>query len=413
MKIPAINWGQSGSKADHLFLAGLAAALFISAAYILLDSGTPLPHPMDQAFITSADLRIRTENGYWIFRYPNLMFSGGISSSLIAGLYKLLVPTSLENLNWHIRIFSMVCYLSSSFLLIQQLIRTSALRLLALAILTTSGFQFIQPSSELLAGSFLTMFLVATINRWPLLLASFFLAMFGLAKVEMLAASIVMAGFWWLWERRRGNPQAVLTLLLTGAWLGLLLLPGFFIQGANINEMDRSMVAFIFTYAELFSPHQFSSSAQSIAEVVVQLQTGKFLGAHSVLQFVAQYPALYVDYLALSFFKGLGQLLHSLKFMILPMTLILGFRAKRFRPLMVLLLLASVLTLLPAWMFSYVRIRYLVKLFPAFIALTISGCEELEPSLPWIGKILWSSGIGTILWQLKYFNDMWMFSHWR
>jgi hypothetical protein len=60
--------------------------------------------------------------------------------------------------------------------------------------------------------------------------------MFGLAKVEMLAASIVMAGFWWLWERRRGNPQALWSLLLTGAWLVLLVLPGFFFQGANIKE---------------------------------------------------------------------------------------------------------------------------------------------------------------------------------
>jgi hypothetical protein len=341
------------------------------------------------------------------------MFSGGISSSLTVGLYKLLVPTSLANLNWHIRIFSMVCYLGSSFLLIRQLISTSALRLLALAIVTTSGFQFIQPSSELLAGSFLTMFLVATINRWPLILASFFLAMFGLAKVEILAASIIMAGFWWLWERRRGNPQALWSLLLTGAWLVLLVLPGFFFQGANIKEMDRSMVAFVFTYAELFSPHQFISSAQSINDNVAQLQAGTFQGTHSVLQFITQHPAHYVDYLGLSFFKGLGQFVHSVKFMVFPMACIMGFRAKRFRPLLVLLLLASVFTLLPAWMFSYVRIRYLVKLFPAFTALTISGCEGLAPSLPWIGKMLWASGIGTILWQLKYFNDMWMFSHWR
>jgi hypothetical protein len=237
--------------------------------------------------------------------------------------------------------------------------------------------------------------------------------MFGLAKVEMLAASIVMAGFWWLWERRRGNPQAVWSLLLTGAWLSLLLLPGFFIQGANVKEMDRSMVAFIYTYVELFSLHQFTSSAQSINDVIDQLQAGKFQGAESVLQFIAQHPAHYVDYLGLSFFNGLGQFVHSVKFMILPMACIVGFRAKRFRPLMILLLLASVFTLLPAWMFSYVRIRYLVKLLPAFTALTISGCEELMPSLPWIGRMLWASGIGTILWQLRHFNDIWIFSHWR
>jgi hypothetical protein len=56
MKIPAINRGRSGSKADHLFLAGLAAALLISAAYILLDSGTPLPHPISKFDVLGRDL---------------------------------------------------------------------------------------------------------------------------------------------------------------------------------------------------------------------------------------------------------------------------------------------------------------------------------------------------------------------
>jgi hypothetical protein len=54
----AVNRKRSGNKDEHLLLAGLAAALLVSAAYILWDAGTPLPHPMDQSFITSAELHI-------------------------------------------------------------------------------------------------------------------------------------------------------------------------------------------------------------------------------------------------------------------------------------------------------------------------------------------------------------------
>jgi hypothetical protein len=404
--------GRAGIKADPLFLAGLAAALLISAAYVLRDSGAHLQHPMDQAFITAADLQISKENGNWIFRYPNLMFSGGISSSLVVGFYKLLIPTNPENLNWHIRILSMVCYLGSAFLLIGKLVNTTALRLLALAILATSGFQFIQPSSELLAASFLTMFLVAAFARWPLPLTSFFFAMFGLAKVEMLAAAIVMAGFWWLWESRRGHPHALWAPLLTAGWLGLFLLPGFFIQGANMKEMDRSMVAFMFTYVELFAPHQFTPSSQSIDEVITQVRAGRFEAANSVFQFIAQHPALYLDYLGVSAVRGLPNFIHTAKLMPIPMAWVVASPSQRIRPLLVLLLLAGLFTLLPAWLFTYVRIRYLVKLFPAFIALTVAGCEELIPTRRWMSTLLWLSGIGTILWQLIYFNQVWRDSHW-
>jgi xanthine/uracil permease len=99
--------------------------------------------------------------------------------------------------------------------------------------------------------------------------------------------------------------------------------------------------------------------------------------------------------------------------MLIPMGCVIAFHARRNRALLVLLLLAGFCTLVPAWMFTYVRIRYLVKFFPAFIVLVISGCEELSPSRPWINKMLWASGIGTIIWQLIYFEDMFINSHWR
>jgi hypothetical protein len=396
---------------DYLLLAILVAALLVSAFFILKDSGRPLAHPMDQSFISSADLRIGRSNDNWIFRYPNLMFSGGVSPNLIVGLYKLLIPTSPENINWHIRILAMTCYLGSSFLLIRQLIDITALRLLALTIIATSGFQFIQPSNEVLAGSLLTLFFFAICVRWPLWITAFLLAMFGLAKVEFIVASLGMAAFWWLWERRRGNPHAVWAFILTVTWLGLLLLPSLFITGSNFDRFDRSMGSFMFTYVELSMPHQFSPSTQSIDDVVDQLKAGQFRESTSIFKFITQHPGLYLGHLGLSAAKGLPYFLHSFKFMLIPMASILLLKAQRLRHLLLLLLIAALLTLIPAWLLSYVRIRYLIKFFPAFIALAIAGCEELGDSRPWVNVVIWTSGIGTIIWQLIYFNDIWVNSH--
>jgi hypothetical protein len=396
---------------DYLLLATLVAALLVSAFFILKDSGRPLAHPMDQSFILSADLRIGRSNGSWIFRYPNLMFSGGVSPNLIVGLYKLLVPTSPENINWHIRIFAMTCYLGSSFILILQLINNTVLRILALTIIATSGFQFIQPSNEVLAGSLLTLILFAMCVRWPLWITSFLLAMFGLAKVEFIVASLAMAAFWWLWERRSGNPHAVWAFILTVSWLGLLLLPTLIVTGSNIDQFDRSMGSFMPTYVELSMPHQFSPNSQPIYDVVSQLKAGQFRESTSVFKFITQHPQLYANYVGLSTVKGLPFFVHSFKLMLIPMATVVLTKAKRLRPLLLLLLIAAFFTLIPAWLLSYVRIRYLIKFFPALIVLAVAGCEELGNSRSWVNLMLWASGIGTILWQLIYFNDVWANSH--
>ena len=235
--------------------------------------------------------------------------------------------------------------------------------------------------------------------------------MFGLAKVEFIVASVVLASFWWLWEHRRGNPHAVWAFILTVTWLGLLLLPSLFVTGSNLDQFDRSMGSFMFTYVELSMPHQFSPSTQSVDQVVEQLKAGQFRESTSIFKFITHNPGLYLGYLGLSAVKGLPFFLHSFKLMLIPMASVVFLKAQRVRPLLLLLLIAAVITLVPAWLLSYVRIRYLVKFFPAFITLAIAGCEELGASRPWVNITLWVSGIGTIFWQLIYFNDIWAKSH--
>jgi hypothetical protein len=123
----------------------LIATLLISAFLILRDSGIVPAAPMDQHFAETVDLHIRYAQNSWSFQYPALQNSGGITSSLIAGLYKLVIPTTHENLNWHIRILAMATYLVSTYFMANRFISSKPLQILAYLIIASSGFQFSSP----------------------------------------------------------------------------------------------------------------------------------------------------------------------------------------------------------------------------------------------------------------------------
>ncbi|MCS5698582.1 hypothetical protein NZK32_05945 [Cyanobium sp. FGCU-52] len=139
----------------------LVASILISAGFILMDTGVVPGFPMDQHFVETVNLAPRYLSGKWAFQYPSLQNSGGITSSLIAGIYKIVVPTNLENLNWHIRIFAMATFLISTFMLIRTYISDRAVEILAFLIIASSGFQLLQPSSDLFAGTLLSLFFIS------------------------------------------------------------------------------------------------------------------------------------------------------------------------------------------------------------------------------------------------------------
>jgi hypothetical protein len=127
-----------------LEIAILVAAILISISVILKQSGVVPGAPMDQHFVETVNIQLLRSNGHWVFQYPNLQHAGGISSSLTAGLYKLIIPTTHENLNWHFRIFSMATLLISSFSLFQTAIpKNPGLKTAAFLIIATSGYRHI------------------------------------------------------------------------------------------------------------------------------------------------------------------------------------------------------------------------------------------------------------------------------
>lgn len=402
------------TKTDWVLILILTISIVISAAFILQDSGVVPAFPMDQAFVESANVRLYRDSGHWVFQYPALQNSSGITAYLIAGIYKLLIPTDSNNLNWHFRILSMLMYLGSSFFLIKAFVEDRWTRLLLFIIITTSGYQSIQPSSELIAGSLLAMTFIALRNSWPLALAAFFLATFGLCKVELVMGAVAAAIFWAILGGGKDEPKTWRFLPYTLGWMALLLIPGFFVQGGSPLAGNRSYLAFIATYVELFGPHQFVGNSNIAIDKSVEMVRKNILGtSESVLAIALQHPMLYADFLALQTVKSLIGTAQGLKFISIPFLLVIArLRALRIiRPYIIMILVVAILTLGPAWLLAYIRLRYWVKLFPVVLVLTAWGCLLLGKNRKVPNQLFWICGIGTILWQLSMLSGIWRNSH--
>jgi hypothetical protein len=372
---------------------------------------------MDQSFAETVDLHIKNNNGKLILSYPNLQYSGGITSSLVIGLYKLIVPVTHESLNWHVRIFSMLVYLVSGFALIFRFVKYDPARLLAILLLATSGFQFIQPSSELIAGASLSMFVLCASLGWPPLITSLFLAIFALSKVEFGVAAVAMALFW-LWRGMSSaaygrETKAVWTFFAFFAWMALFLLPAFVLAGANPFSTDRSFLTISNTYIEFFQGHQFIALSPSNIPGGPDLFATKFPLAKSAIQFIVNYPKDYIDYLGISSGRSLYNTALALKLLIVSggFVLLSWKNLGGLKPYIVLLIIALAFTLLPAWLVVHVRVRYYAKFFPLIVALITAGSMEIAKKNAMAQRVLLWTSLGTIAMQLFSFKNMVEFSH--
>lgn len=380
----------------------LVAAILISVSMILRESGVVPGAPMDQHFVETVNIQLHRSNGHWVFQYPNLQHAGGISSSLTAGIYKLIIPTNHENLNWHFRIFSMVTLLISSFSLFQTAIPSNpGLRTAAFLIIATSGFQFLQPSSEVVAATFLNLFLIAVLRSWPRLLTAFFLVLFGLSKVELTLCAVILSLIWFTWERHQGKAGSYKTIVYTMLLIGVFLLPAFRLQGANPFNASRSTTAFLSTYSGFMRFHQFQSTTPTTGEAMKATQEIIFAGTDSFPQMVAKRPDLYFDFLGVSAARSIPNVLKVFKFMLLPLALV-AMRWKKIQENRFLLwagLLAAACILLPSWLVIFVRMRYIAKVLPAITAATLAGSLELSKSNKGLLRVSWVCAFLTIAWQ--------------
>jgi hypothetical protein len=310
----------------------------------------------------------------------------------------------------------MVMYLGSSWGLIRSMIASANARILAYLLICISGFQFIQPSSDLFAGSFFNLFLFAIRQGWPSALAALVLAVFGLCKVDMIVAAVVIAVLWGVWEHQHGRKNPARLALLTGCWLLLFLAPAFVVQGSDPLAGNRSLLAFMSAYTDFLGYHQFSGQHVNVDTYTMDtVQITIFPGVKNLADIVTKYPQLYFDFVGISAARSLPNIVHAVKLMLIPLGLVIyqNSRLSSLRPYLIILMVAAACTLIPAWLIIFIRIRYVVKLFPAIVAIAIGGCLELSATNKRANLIHWSCGIGTLIWQAYLLQDMWQHSHFK
>lgn len=115
------------TKTPRIEIIVLLLIASVLASFILRDDATAPMHPMDQSFVY-IDLKIaKSETGTWRFDYPHLQYSGGISSSLLIGVYKLIFSPSNQTLNWHARLLGCAVYLVACLTLLNLMVEGSVL----------------------------------------------------------------------------------------------------------------------------------------------------------------------------------------------------------------------------------------------------------------------------------------------
>lgn len=340
----------------------LAAVLGLSAAAIFLSSGTAFQHPMDQGFVY-VDLTLRKTAAGWEFHYPRLGWSGGITASLLVGAYKLVIPTSVETLNWHVRMLAATLYLVSAAGLVRAFVRDRIDATLCMAAIGLSGLQLLEPSSEPIAGGLFALLLLALHRRWPAVWTSLLLVAFGLCKVELLLAAGVIAVLW-----GRADPGRRLGWSL--AWLLVLLGPSLYLYGPSGLASGRA--------ADTLAQHYEALMHQPAP-------------ASSPVRMVLDHPGAYLAFLAASLLASIlatGAVL-KLLLVILPTGAwrrVWRDEAWRFA------VIGCVLSLVPAMLLAYIHVRYLGRYYPALVVL--SYCL-------WQGRpqkhVRWALGLSALL----------------
>nr|AGC71993.1 hypothetical protein [uncultured bacterium A1Q1_fos_36] len=351
----------------------LLLLLVVLASFVVRGDGMAPTHPMDQAFVYT-DLRItKSDAGTWRFEYPHLQYSGGISSSLLIGAYKLLVSPSNETLNWHARLLGCSLFFIASFALLQVSVAPRILRVLSLTVIATSGFALLEPTSELYAAAYFTGFLYFMRSDAPWS-AAVLLALFGLAKVELLLASALCLAVWVATER-----DTKVRLSAAAAYLACvvaLCLPALYLYGRDGLLGGRAFSALSQHFAELYcgiNPMQCAAlgGGWDNPNPIVELL---FPGAASVADVILHYPAQYTRLLALGFRESFENILIALNGTVFLLAIALSSRSTMDasdRRLCTLVLLTTAASLLPALFVAFVHIRYVARFSPAILVVTL------------------------------------------
>lgn len=355
----------------------LVIAIIVSFVGLLSQSGQVMDWPMDQAFVTRADLRLYRLPSGWVFQYPRFNWSGGVSASLLIGLYKLIVSPSAESLNWHAKGIATLLFLLSSYSLCLLFIRNWVFQALAFSVIASSALQFAEPSSDIIAAAFFALFMLSVRLGWPRLISSGLLVLFGLSKIQLLACSLGVGAVWYWWDFSKNGMKWQVPLWML-SWLLLLMAPGFKLYGIDMVRTVKGLRTFASSYMLVFTPHQFSLGSQSLTANSLDwtdVMHSVFPGARNITDVVLRYPKKYLGFLLVSGAYSLVSILQTMGFMLIPFiqALRLGAFPSSTQLSLRFLGAAAILSLLPPLLLRFISPRYLAVVFIPLVVLSAAA----------------------------------------
>ncbi len=356
----------------------LTAVMIISAAVILSQEGRAPAHPMDQAFVTTADLRIGQHNGVWYFHYPHLQWAGGITASLAVGLYKLIVPASPETLNYHIKILAMLLFFLFSYLLASQYLKTRQGLFLFIAIIATSGFQLIEPTNELIAATYLLAFFYGMAKKWNFIITTLLLVCFGLCKAELPLVAGAMMLYWvWVTPDKRSKALIIGGFLF---WLVVFIAPGLYLYGIKTISGGRAFCSFSDHYPLLMARYKLTDVPEPYKYFTYIL----VCALTNMLVFMRVFKGIF-GVLVLRWARCREKI-----------------TSNHFEPMV---LIGFIALAIPHTLVAAFRARYLLKFFIPFVLISVvywEYCRESsdKPAYLWQARIILALLILTIVLQL-------------
>ena len=236
------------------------------------------------------------------------MLEQGITSHLIVGLVNFFEPYEPINSNALIRTLAAALYLISGSLLAWSLIKKYFLGIewftLFILLLFTSCFPFLWLSSELFAGTFLMLIMWSIINEYHFAIIAFFVALFSLAKPDLLIPGCALGIFLAFYDRKEFRDK-LLSLSIILLMIGAFVIPGLLLKGASFLELSsRSFESFCQHYASMTSSHQIIRPVPDPWLECRIYMKSTFGTAQNVPEIIMGNTTGYMDFVFLSLLSG-------------------------------------------------------------------------------------------------------------
>jgi hypothetical protein len=375
----------------------LAGLLLLSALIVLPHVDEPI---FDQKILLQADLNAR--------RMPSP--ERGLTSELWVVAVRSVTDPAPAQLNAAVMGLAMAFYTIAATALAAAWLRRRELLAVFVLFLFASQLPFLWISVEVFAGGYLCLALLAWRRDAPPWLTGALLALFALAKPDLILMGGALAAFW-AW--RAGGRNALWLLGGFAATYALLVLPGLAIHGLDYyrswangeDAQGRAFIAFSDHFKRVVAHFQVAGPPP----VPLEAYTQPYFGDAQSMWDVWTHPKgwfVYLEFVVLGALRGAVKGIYFFNWTLLAVPCLIWAR-RRGRVALddgERSLLLCFIGLAPVLLITYPHIRYLARFWPLFLLLMLGTGERLlaqdafrgrRPALALAGVFM-TLGLGTL-----------------